>query len=444
MELGATTCKPTSPNCSDCPLAGMCKARILIDYAERNIEERNRIDQYTEIEKDNEIEGRDRGNELKKLKNLPKSKAIKSKIILKHDDISANKGDTKRNSSHGGDRGEIVKGFDESSGLNIEGCPVCISYFPQKLKKKEPKEIHFYVTVFIKKSVISIKYENGKIKKEQKVTNKKKKGIDSTEKINCGNKFLFLRRPDKGGLLANQWEFPNIIITPKNVLSTSTDAGKNEFSTIADAEKESVISRKNMNNIINNKGDNIVATNDDDDHHVHVAASRAFLRNTMGVDWLPYNTEKSTSILTSYSSPSSSSSSSCTISAQAVVEQSIQIVRNIGKRKFVKLTSDLDLSVRMKDENSRNSISDLKYVFTPSSPTLILPPIIHIFSHQKHIMHISLNEIIQKDGVEEDLPWESSCGEQREIRWMTKDEIIAAGITSGCKKILIESLKIME
>jgi hypothetical protein len=40
-----------------------------------------------------------------------------------------------------------------------------------------------------------------------------------------------------------------------------------------------------------------------------------------------------------------------------------------------------------------------------------------------------------------DFAWESLCGEKREIRWMTANEILKAGITSGCKKILTEVLK---
>ena len=449
MELGATTCKPTSPNCSSCPLAGMCRARILVDFANRNIDERNRIDQHTEIGKNNEID--DHGN-VRKFKSIQKTKAIKSKIVMKHDDTSTNEDGTEMNFPDTKDKSEHINanGFDENSGLNIDGYPECISYFPQKLKKKEPKEIHFYVTVFMKKNIIHFKNETGKIKKE-KVTKKKEKVLEHAEDTKSAKKFLFVRRPDKGGLLANQWEFPNIIITPKSILPTSTDSEKNEFNANGVEGKENVISRDVVNIIRERKGneaDEIDATND----HDHVVASRAFLRNTLGVDWLPYNTEKFTSVFASDSNPSSttsssslssfssssSSSSSCTAIAQRVVE-----VKN-QKRKFSKIHSDPDLSARIKVENTREIISDYKYVFTPSSPTLILPPVIHIFSHQKHIMHISLNQITQNLDAEEDQPWETLCGEEREIRWMTKDEIIAAGITSGCKKILTESLKILE
>ena len=436
MELGATTCKPTSPNCSSCPLAGMCRARILVDFANRNIDERNRINQYAEIRMNTEI-----GN-VKKLKSVQKTKAIKSKIILKHDDTSTNKDDTEMNSPDTKDKSEDInaKGFDENSGLNIEGYPVCISYFPQKLKKKEPKEIHFYVTVFMEKNISHFKNETEKIKKEKEGTKKKEKVLENAEDTKLAKKFLFVRRPDKGGLLANQWEFPNFTITPKSILPTSTDAERNDFNANSVKDKEGVISRDVVNIIRDSKGNKaneIDATND----HDHVVASRAFLRNTLGVDWLPYKNEKVTSVFASDSNPSSSSSSSsssCTAIVQRVVEEKNQ------KRKFSKINSDPDSSARIKVENTRDSISDLKYVFTPSSPTLRLPPVIHIFSHQKHIMHISLNQITQNGGVEEDQPWETLCGEEREIRWMTKDEIIAAGITSGCKKILIESLKILE
>jgi hypothetical protein len=106
------------------------------------------------------------------------------------------------------------------------------------------------------------------------------------------------------------------------------------------------------------------------------------------------------------------------------------------------------------------------------SPMVILTPIEHIFSHQKHFMNIyysrvksidynghingdkdnskkddknknytkkNKNEIVYENI--NDLSWTSICGQNREIKWMNAQEITEAGITTGCKKILTEVLK---
>lgn len=69
-------------------------------------------------------------------------------------------------------------------------------------------------------------------------------------------------------------------------------------------------------------------------------------------------------------------------------------------------------------------------------------PIIHVFSHQKHIMHISMHQVVELSSpllstVQPDEDRALSVGSRyREFRWMTAEEIYKIGITSGCKKIL--------
>jgi hypothetical protein len=111
---------------------------------------------------------------------------------------------------------------------------------------------------------------------------------------------------------------------------------------------------------------------------------------------------------------------------------------------------------------------------TGLSPMVILTPIEHIFSHQKHFMNIYYSRVkfvddnnddhindnnnnskydkknknnVKKNENEilneniNDLSWTSVCGQNREIKWMNAHEITEAGITTGCKKILTEVLK---
>jgi len=94
-----------------------------------------------------------------------------------------------------------------------------------------------------------------------------------------------------------------------------------------------------------------------------------------------------------------------------------------------------------------------------------LPPIVHVFSHQRHTMHVSVLRVSVRSGAPKsgspffqaggsssssssssssggDGPaavpagWTSLCGGGREVRWMSVADITAAGVTTGCKKVL--------
>ena len=474
MELGATVCKPTSPNCPQCPVADLCRARILVDYSCKNTETKNRHDESREIEEN--IENNVDDNSTKKMKILSNRKALKSKITLKYDDASET---------------ENENGMIQSSELNSRGYPNCISYFPQKMKKKEPKEIHLYVTVFVKRYSITEKTKCGKIKNEKdEIMNKKQKKIIN-EGIMPESKFLFLRRPDKKGLLANQWEFPNIVIIPKKSFlptnnSENMDENDNEsknesgYSAVEKNGKKIDVKKGRNKTFKINEVDDTDDVNDDDGYHV--SAAQNFLRGTLGVDWIPHSTvsddEKNKFVFSgSNLSATSSSSTSSTTSSSSLsrisalknnVEKGIGTDKKVGEGHGVEEITELESSTEVKEENidivtvkrkrsdfidfkrqdndtatTINSNTNSKYRLFSSTPSVSLQPIIHIFSHQKHVMHVSLNEIYQTDGQAED-SWESFCGEKREIRWMTKDEIMTAGITTGCKKILLDSLKQLE
>jgi hypothetical protein len=61
------------------------------------------------------------------------------------------------------------------------------------------------------------------------------------------------------------------------------------------------------------------------------------------------------------------------------------------------------------------------------------PPIVHVFSHQRHTMHIVLKDVVVLGEPALDAPVTH--------QWMSATEIVAAGITTGCKKILMEVTK---
>eukprot|EP00601_Ochromonadales_sp_CCMP2298_P001526 CAMPEP_0173172768 /NCGR_PEP_ID=MMETSP1141-20130122/2483_1 /TAXON_ID=483371 /ORGANISM="non described non described, Strain CCMP2298" /LENGTH=574 /DNA_ID=CAMNT_0014094823 /DNA_START=61 /DNA_END=1785 /DNA_ORIENTATION=+ len=59
--------------------------------------------------------------------------------------------------------------------------------------------------------------------------------------------------------------------------------------------------------------------------------------------------------------------------------------------------------------------------------------IVHVFSHQRHTMHVHVRDVRVSGGS-----GGSAGAGYSETRWMTAAEITEVGITTGCKKILIE------
>jgi len=240
MELGATVCKPTSPNCEQCPVRNLCIAK--------------------------NIEAVLSNNSKNTLFNVESSKLSKSQI---------------------------------------ENLPNEVTYFPLKATKVGPREVVLSVIVF------------------QQV-------------IDHSMKYLFVKRPNEG-LLANQWEFPNVI---------KWEEGKK--SKKAEELKEEDIP--------------------------------SFTESEL---WEPFP----------------------------------DFLSDLG----IKWTSD-----NINDMNSH-------IVMVPTSNLKRYDPIVHVFSHQRHTMHVAFYEVDVKSNGNHKI---DSSKQQREMKWMTKDEIISAGVTTGCKKII--------
>lgn len=67
-------------------------------------------------------------------------------------------------------------------------------------------------------------------------------------------------------------------------------------------------------------------------------------------------------------------------------------------------------------------------------------PLVHIFSHQKHFMHIHLHKVRESpDNSSESM----TTTTYREFKWMTAAEIKENGITSGCQKVLVAAEKLI-
>ena len=241
MELGATVCKPTSPNCEQCPVRNICAGKHIESL----------------------------------VSNLSKGTLFNT----------------------------------ESSKLSkaqVENLPNDVTYFPVKAIKAGPREVVLSVVVF-------------------------QQSIENTMK------YLFVKRPNEG-LLANQWEFPNVIKWEEGKKSKKDEETK--------AEEVPIFTESELWEPIPD-----------------------FLTDDLGIKW----TDTIADDIKSYS------------------------------------------------------------VMTPISKLKTYDPIVHVFSHQRHTMHVSFYEVDVK--TNSDIK-SSNIKQLREMKWMTKDEIISAGVTTGCKKIL--------
>lgn len=443
MELGATVCKPTSPNCTECPLRTVCNARILVDHA--NKREKNDDCQV----KGSSMNGANKINESDS--NIPQKKKRtsqkKAALILDYEiDLKDSK----------------IAGVEETglsdTGINTDGLPLSISYFPQKKTKKEAKEILVSVSV-----IVWNKNGNQKMHDDE-------------------DKYLFIRRPNLGGLLANQWEFPNIIISDDTCDRDDVDLDNDSSRT---KQQTKVISESNtkLKGKIKSKTQesNLVNTSKTQTKETLWGPMPAFLGGTLGVHWIPYNRNSRGVLVPSSVEP--------VVSTDLNENKKGIKMSSTRKRKSVSIVPSARSDIDENQSNGRvNDFDDVvdgrKAVIRVEAicPCVALPPLLHVFSHQRHTMLVTLSTVtvqktthykvenskgdvikseLKKESCSEskiqdpnskslnelqtknknDIGWESLCGDKREIRWMTASEITMSGITSGCKKILTEVLK---
>lgn len=377
MELGATLCKPTNPECHACPVSSICSARRLVDHV----------------------------SDLNKLK-------ISGQVPVKDiEDICAH-------------------------------LPNDVVQFPRKVAKKKPRDVVLSTCVLSKCQGHA--------------------DVNSTQ-------FLFVRRPPSG-LLQNQWEFPSIVLWEeenssgksarqsalrlekteeyKSTVSSTSDgtsdgeSADNTFEKQVTGETEPRV--KGVKKEIR-KGTNGKNKNDNDECHNVVSLSEnlsyeqlwqpfpMFFRDIIGIDavWL---------------------------------DPKAEVIRGKNENSGGNRKTDLKTGETGVKGNSELTVeeciegisSKFRRVVDVSSvtSTIAIEPIIHVFSHQRHTMHVIVKDVTFDDEkcntTSEDNPNEKRSGDQiswndswftkdsskREIRWMTRDQIEEAGLTTGTKKVL--------
>jgi adenine-specific DNA glycosylase len=211
----------------------------------------------------------------------------------------------------------------------IDGLPLDLAYFPRRPAKKKVPEMMFHVKVFY--------YV-----------------VDKSSDI----RYLFVKR-ENTGLLANQWEFPSLLI--------ELDDASDEEDKIAEVTVK-----------LEENG-----------------TFKEFMCKEYGIQW-------------DFASDSA-----------------------------------INVKVPMEGAISRTFISEI----CNSEVSSLKDPIVHIFSHQKHFMHVQFHKVIASDFFEEVIDnislneSQSSTDSVRESKWMTATEIINQGATSGCRKVLTAAEK---
>jgi A/G-specific adenine glycosylase len=230
----------------------------------------------------------------------------------------------------------------------LMGLPLEVTYFPRKAPKKKARDFVLSVGVFITPE----------------------------------SKYLLIRRPVGKGLLANQWEFPNVVLYEEELPKKRNR--KQSAKTVSDTAK--------ITTTVDEDGGDVGGDGEDSvDEEVAPVAIPSFTQSEL---WQPFPTYLKDVASIQW------------LDDGAPVQQGIKVMQP--------------------SKSSSHAIQDGSDVSAP---------IVHVFSHQKHHMHITVRHVTTNH-VPIDEPWISCCGQNREIRWMSRQEILECGVTTGCKKIL--------
>ena len=389
MELGAMICKPTSPNCTGCPVRNQCKAHVLVEYAQSIAKQEEEINRPTVKVQSNPFAqfGFHPIDNDGKVSSSSSSSSKRRKTDLADIPIAAEKGKKTK--------AKVTLAYEDDE-LTTDGLPLSLTYFPQKIEKKKPKEISLTVAALVTRD------------------------IDPHQDM-----ILFVKRPAQG-LLANQWELPNVILAEEQ--PSSAEEQPLPSSSSSSSPSSSGLSSKVVNATIDHKKKNKKTPSDVVDNipastqgELSIAGTwtpiPSFLRNTFGIQLILHETKPGIDF----------------VSADTICDP-------------------LD-SMDQKDVQATIPI-----LHAHTITRRLLSPIVHVFSHQRHTMHVTVLHVqLTRNTENQDKKttsshhkitetsfpsgWQSFCGAQREIKWMSMTEITAAGVTTGCKKILQEVLK---
>lgn len=265
--------------------------------------------------------------------------------------------------------------------FDIENHPVpsSVQIFPFKKDKKKAKDLIYLVAVYRHRSNPRDEW-----------------------------KYLMVRRPDKG-LLANQWEFPSSLVMEVGggrLVAKKTPAG-------GGSGILSVVDDDNDNN-----DDHYQL--DDGDGEVDDATAAVSTSQFAAQQWARLWTHQAAAALTPQS----------------------EFVEHTAVQSFVSHLRERCGRVVRRD-NDQGSVVDRTWtkadnveVLKATASCYVSEPIVHIFSHEKHTMYVMVEDVeITMEGAPEEQELRSTPG-RSETAWRTEADVVAAGITTGVKKIL--------
>jgi A/G-specific adenine glycosylase len=401
MELGATVCKPTSPRCGECPVQGICQARALTARHSPLASAVGGSNSNGPTDPATNDAVMDTGPDVKHVQIIDKD----PKVV--HPSSSAAAGE-----------------------LGEDGLPLAVTFFPIKVPKKKPREVLLSVAVF----------------------------LDEKEE-----KFLFVRRPAEG-LLQSQWEFPNIVLWEEPSAATEralkkgrekdkdkdkdNDKGKGKSKGKGKGKEKGkdkdagdcaeIAAAASTKLSVYDRREQVPS----DPPAALLAALPASLLASTGCLWLPLPPEGN-------SASSKGSTAEIKAEAEAEAEMSEEVVRQPLQTTSVVCGEAPPFAFH-------SAVAESAY--------RSVEPIVHIFSHQRHTMHVTVVPVeLSAPGVAsghesaaqkttDDLTAPrlstdaatAASAAWREVRWMSAVAIANEGITSGCKKILTAVQKLLK
>jgi A/G-specific adenine glycosylase len=376
MELGATICKPTSPDCTSCPLNKICYAKALVDYNSSHSKKSSSSSSTTTT--------------------TTASSSMSSKKSIKIDSKSK---------PTGGSNSEVVDLLD----IEDIALPSDVTEFPKKAAKKKPRELHM--------SVVSLVW------------------IDPADAV---PRYLVIRRP-QGGLLGGQWEFPNV-----TVWDSETENNKRKLASKmkmkANLSKAGSKGSKGSKSIDKEEeieeGDEVEEDDDDPLEAPEMSESellmklQQYMSDTLGLE-IALNSR--TSMFEMKLLPSSTqhkyySNITWSFNELKAEKQSILHIFSHQRHNMHLFSASI---TSFKSESSKDIASAKKGGHNNANTLMAL--------HNDSDKNSSSSSSGGGGGVadiEDDRHWLSRGADSRVVKWLTEAELNDAGLTTGCKKVL--------
>ena len=268
-------------------------------------------------------------------------------------------------------------------GLGADGLPADMSFFPVRAPKKRPREVLLSVGVFCRV------LPGGE---DTACRGASAEGVEGGSATATGREqYLLVKRKDSG-LLQGQWEFPNTLLWEEAPSRGGKAAGKtNEVkdgkSRSKSKSKSASTDKAQTDTVADGNGSApLFASREDvpEGDFEQAAAMRALLQHSYGCLWQE------------------------TLNGDASGDVDVKAVQYI--------LAPLEV-IDIKAE-----------AWAPAAAAI--EPIVHVFSHQRHTMHVTETRVCCKEV--EGAPGHDGL----ELRWMSAEELCSVGVTSGCKKVL--------